>query len=387
MVIRLFESDGTLVIEVDDPGVSISLDGEELVITGAGAREIRLKPGRYQMQATKDGKVIRQELVTIARNGRQVVRVSREPNPTASVDADDDWRRTVVALPAAEQVRAVAARLKELNPGFDGKVTPTFTGDVVTGLKFSADKVTNLAPVRALAQLRVLDCFGSPSRGGQLVDLSPLKGLRLTELRCTDTQIFDLSPLKGMPLTILHCGMSNVSDLSPLKGMPLIEFDCSFSQVSDLAPLRGMGLQRLGVELMPITDLSPLEGMPLTILSIQGTRVANLSPLKGMPLDNLNVGSTQVSDLSPLAGLTTLRRLNLMATPVSDLSALERLPLEFLGVNQTKVSDLSPLKGMPLTHIQLDFRAERDAELLRSLKYLEGINDKPAAEFWKGQGE
>jgi hypothetical protein len=72
---------------------------------------------------------------------------------------------------------------------------------------------------------------------------------------------------------------------------------------------------------------------------------------------------------------------------VSDLSALERLPLEFLGVNQTKVSDLSPLKGMPLTHIQLDFRAERDAELLRSLKYLEGINDKPAAEFWKGQGE
>jgi hypothetical protein len=35
--------------------------------------------------------------------------------------------RTVAALPAEQQVKAVAARLKDLNPGFDGKVTPTRT--------------------------------------------------------------------------------------------------------------------------------------------------------------------------------------------------------------------------------------------------------------------
>jgi serine/threonine protein kinase len=77
-IIRLFSPDGTLIVEVDDPGVSVSIDGEDMVITGAGAKEIRLKPGQYKVLASKDGKVVRQELVTVTTNGRQVVRVSKE---------------------------------------------------------------------------------------------------------------------------------------------------------------------------------------------------------------------------------------------------------------------------------------------------------------------
>ena len=80
-VLRLFSPQGTLVVEVDDPGVSVTIDGEDMVITGAGAKEIRLKPGRYKVEASKDGKVVRQELVTVSKNGRQVVRVSREGEP------------------------------------------------------------------------------------------------------------------------------------------------------------------------------------------------------------------------------------------------------------------------------------------------------------------
>jgi hypothetical protein len=38
---------------------------------------------------------------------------------------------------------------------------------------------------------------------------------------------------------------------------------------------------------------------------------------------------------------------------------------------------------MPLTKLLCDFRPERDAALLRSIKTLEKINEKPAAEFWK----
>jgi hypothetical protein len=38
---------------------------------------------------------------------------------------------------------------------------------------------------------------------------------------------------------------------------------------------------------------------------------------------------------------------------------------------------------MPLTELGCDFKPERDAALLRSLKTLQKINDKPAAEFWK----
>jgi hypothetical protein len=38
---------------------------------------------------------------------------------------------------------------------------------------------------------------------------------------------------------------------------------------------------------------------------------------------------------------------------------------------------------MPLKDIHCDFQRERDAEFLHSLKTLETINGKSAAEFWK----
>lgn len=76
-VVRIVTGEGTLVLEIDDPTVEISLDGEELTISGAGLQEVRLRPGQYQFQATKDGSPVQQELVTIHRGDRQVVRVTR----------------------------------------------------------------------------------------------------------------------------------------------------------------------------------------------------------------------------------------------------------------------------------------------------------------------
>src|SRR5262249_60270216 len=77
-VIRLFEPDGTLVIETDDPDVSVTVDGKELVISGAGPREIRLRPGEHWVKAAKAGVRVDTPLVDIQRNGRTVVRVRRE---------------------------------------------------------------------------------------------------------------------------------------------------------------------------------------------------------------------------------------------------------------------------------------------------------------------
>jgi Leucine-rich repeat (LRR) protein len=295
------------------------------------------------------------------------------------------WERRVVALPAEEQVKEVAARLKDLNPGFDGIVTPTITGDVVTRISFSPDQVTNIAPVRALTKLEILDVSGVYGKKGQLADLSPLRGMGLTVLLCGETRVSDLAPLKGMPLTTLRCNGSSVSDLSPLAGMRLTELNCSGTQVPDLSPLQGMmSLRILMAEGLPVSDLSPLRGIPLQQLGLYSTKkVSDLSPLEGMPLEYLNLAYLPVTDLSPLKDMRRLNSLVLDWTPVTDLSKLKGLPLKNLRIVDVNVSDLTPLKDMPIKQLWLNYHPERDAEVLRSLKGLEQINGLPAGEFWK----
>ena len=76
--------------------------------------------------------------------------------------------KEVAAMPAEKQVEAVAKKLQELNPGFDGKVTPSpIENGVVTELQFLTDNVTDISPVRALAGLKALCAGGSHHGQGQ----------------------------------------------------------------------------------------------------------------------------------------------------------------------------------------------------------------------------
>lgn len=80
-VIRIFTPDGTLIVEADDPGVKVTIEGDGgLVITGAGLEEIRLRPGSYKVYANRDGKpvLLDRELVNISRGGREIVKVKLE---------------------------------------------------------------------------------------------------------------------------------------------------------------------------------------------------------------------------------------------------------------------------------------------------------------------
>jgi WD40 repeat protein len=86
-VIRVLTPDGTLVVEVDDPQIKVTIEGDGgLLITGAGPQEVRLKAGSYRVLAAKDGKSVKEELVTISRGGKRVVKVSVEsPTPAAQL--------------------------------------------------------------------------------------------------------------------------------------------------------------------------------------------------------------------------------------------------------------------------------------------------------------
>jgi WD40 repeat protein len=86
-VLRIRTADGTLVLDVADPNTSILIDGQDVVITGAGPREIRLKPGVHQLLAIKDQN--RDEaLLTIDREGRRTASVILEPTNRPRITLD-----------------------------------------------------------------------------------------------------------------------------------------------------------------------------------------------------------------------------------------------------------------------------------------------------------
>ena len=246
--------------------------------------------------------------------------------------AFQQWMKSVADLPADRQVTAVAEKLQELNPAFDGKLmgwnmegTPVIVDGVVKVLEFYSFNVTDISPVRALTNLSYLTCAGRELGWGKWED-------------------------------------GKLADLSPLKGMPLVQLNVRSNQISDLTPLAGMKLQSLDCTRSKVTDLTPLNGMPLEYLWLHGvTGVRNLSPLKGMPLTALSLVETQVSDLSPLKGMNLIT---------------------FRSAG-SQVTDLTLLSGMPLIDLWCDFKPERDTDLLRSLTTLERINLKPAMAFWQ----
>jgi Leucine-rich repeat (LRR) protein/tRNA A-37 threonylcarbamoyl transferase component Bud32 len=242
------------------------------------------------------------------------------PGGGAVEPVDEAWIRSVAALPAPKQVEVVSAKLREFNPGFDGRVKPTYEKGAVVGLEFLTDRVTDVSPVQGLVELRTLSCRGSAAGEGQLPDLVGLRGLRLASLDCGANRLGDLSPLKGMPLRALRCDNTLARDLTPLKGMHLTALDCSST---------------------PVKDLVPLGGMRLRVLDVHDTAVVNLAPVRNLPLHDLNCAGCPVPDLAPLRDLSFLRRLS--------------CPVRTWG----------------------------DADLLRSLKALESINQKPAVAFRK----
>jgi WD40 repeat protein len=273
--------------------------------------------GRYVATGNSNGTIYVFRLPRPAENIGEWLAGRGSPPPGLSEEA---WLERVKGLYVGRVPDAVSDRLRELNPGFDGQVRYQVEGTQVVRVDFGTNSVKEISPLRALPGLRGLGCPGNWwSRNGQVADLTPLKGMKLTNLYCQDTQVADLSPLQGMPLTSLNCGLTKVSDLSPLKGMPLTD---------------------LTIFVTPVSDLSPLQGMKLEKLNCYATQVADLSPLKGMKLT-------------------------------------------FLYCHGSKVTDLSPLKDMPLTEIACDFNPDRDTTILRSFKTLKRINEKPAEEFWK----
>jgi hypothetical protein len=213
------------------------------------------------------------------------------------------------------------AKMKQMNRGFMATETHEIESEKVTAFSLKmASSLSDLSAFRALVNVRKLECAGN----------------------ATEFSAVDLRPLRGLPLVELKLGHLMINDLKPLSGMPL--------QVLTLDVCRGS------------FDLSPLKGMKLKRVTLWSVPVSSLAPLAGMPVEWLNCSLTKVRDLSPLKGA----------------------PLAELYCDNADVNDLSVLEGMPLRVLRCDVKAaKRSAKILQSIPTLEKINNMPAADFLK----
>ncbi len=134
--------------------------------------------------------------------------------------ADEAFCKAAAVLPPRKQAAAVEAKLRELNPDFNGFVRRLFLVDPPTPvwfMEFSTDEVTNISPVRALPALVILHCTGSAPGTGKLTDLSPLRGMKLVHLDITHNPVRDVSPLRDLPLETLKFDDRPDQDLTPLR--------------------------------------------------------------------------------------------------------------------------------------------------------------------------
>jgi Leucine-rich repeat (LRR) protein len=418
---------GILVVEVNEPNAELYVDGERMTVTwGDGGKKalITVKPGTHKVEVKKSGFSVQGKELTLNEGGREVFSATLLPLPHPSGPVDEEWLRKVATLPAEQQVTAVAAKLKELNPGFDGNLRNVIDKGAVVELAFPTDAVVDISPLRALPKLQRLD-LNTPSRKGKLADLTPLQrislthlnlsgcnevanlkplqGMKLTDLRLRDcVQVRDLTPLKEMPLIHLDFGgCVQVRDLTPLKGMPLTFLDVWGCQAQDLTPLQEIKLEHLGLgNCVQVRDLTPLRSMPLTFLDLWCCRqvqdlgplremkltflllngceqVHDLTPLQEMPLSKLGLfGCGQLRDLTPLQTMKKLANVDLgCCSALRDLTLLQEMPLTVLNLlGNCEVRDLTPLSGKKLTCLVLSECAQ--------VQDLTPLREAPLEEFY-----
>ena len=359
----------------------------------------------------------------------------KDPEPPKGAFDVATWEKNVADLSPEAGLRAVLARLKDLNPGYDGAERHEASHGRLSRLELSHVALRDLSPLRALPKLTQLDLSGT-----SVVDLTPLRDLKLVSLTCAGMKGLDLRTLRGLKeLRILSLKSSPVRDLTPLAGMELWQLNLRGTGVVDLSPLRQVHLRELICDVDPARDTEALRSMatlekineqtldefwpkertpepaasgPEHQLRSVIAKLKQLNPefdgleqhrIDGGVVVDLTISALGVNDLSPLRALTGLRRLDasglwdntakmelrsglrdleplrgmkleslvLHHTTITDLEPLRDMKLDVLDIGSTKVTDLAPLRGMPLKRLVVAWTLVRDLSALEGMPLVE----------------
>jgi hypothetical protein len=105
-VVRIVTGKGTLIVRVDDPGVSVRVQEGEIVITGTGPKERRLQAVDFKTQDSDAGQPVGETVVTITRGEKELLNIRRETAPstvTASTSDTESAEDTTPLKPIRRQ--------------------------------------------------------------------------------------------------------------------------------------------------------------------------------------------------------------------------------------------------------------------------------------------
>ncbi len=289
-----------------------------------------------------------QQLCQMALEGKSTVAVA--PAPSVAEAPVKPEPAAEGAIDTGSLSQSVIAR----NPGIDPDSFAWSAVDGVAnaGVTITSDSVRDLSPLAEVKGLRRLFVRARSEGVKMALDLKPLAGSGLTELRLEGYTARDIGVLRDMRLTRLFVPGSPIVSLMPLEGMPLVALDVSGSDVRDLTALRAMRLESLNIAKTKVASLSLLVGMPLRELNAGGTLVRDLYSVKGMPLESLSLSQIQAYDFASLKGLN-LTNLDLCGTKVHDVSFCAGMPLKTLLLRDTPVQDVAGLKGKVMDTLDL----------------------------------
>jgi serine/threonine protein kinase/WD40 repeat protein len=79
-VLRIKTTEGTLVFEVFDPGMSVQVDGQRISIRGPGVQALTINPGAHRVDQVDAHGNVSSEWISISKGDRLQLRVGREPD-------------------------------------------------------------------------------------------------------------------------------------------------------------------------------------------------------------------------------------------------------------------------------------------------------------------
>ena len=427
-VIKLVKGEATLVVEVNDPNIGISLNGEEIVLSGIGPHQIRITPGKYHLQARKDGRPIYSEMITLSRNGHKQVSIGWEPigsdivdkppisegkqvNENTGTEHHQDKPIGTVMLQGVSNFRDIAS-LADLKQ---------FEKDNVVSIKITSGLTLTDVDMKDFENLSGLENLDFPEGNvtgeglRSLKSLTSLKTLSIRGMQWTDETIQHLAPLENLEYLTLtgpaltEKGFRHLSGLTNLQTLALPgQIRVTDEMVQHLAPLVKMThLQITG----PVTNegIRSLQGMK-KLVAFTGSDLAitdGTDVFVSMPLVVWRVSGSSINDegLRKLCECRSIVQLGLRNCPnitdagvqaIQELSHLTELfltdvnitdesvkhfvvhDLKSLNLSGTRITDASMpaiARHTNLQHLELMSTSISDAGLthLSDLKALDAL--------------